>query len=285
MKIEFLPSDYVAPKTAGNFMKLKEGENKIRILSQPILGWEDWTPDKKPVRFKFNEKPNRPLDPKKPIRHFWAFIVWNYSEQRIQILQVTQATIRNSIEALYKDNDWGAPFFYDIKIIKTGEGTDTEYVVNPLPHKPVSDEIQNEFIAHPCYLEALYSNGDPFSSEWGTYTSGIFSQDQFIVGYSPDDGFITKDQAKELEESLNQCDVAYQKNFWKFFTDHFPKAEGFEHLPTSAYERIKKGIFKKRDEAAKVAIKETKAKQKIEEIPSVEGVTAMNLPWENVANE
>ena len=88
--MNFLPDDYKSPKSSNHYMKLQDGENKIRILTQPILGWEDWH-DKKPVRYKMNEKPAKSYDPKKAIRHFWSFIVCNYNEEQIQILHLTQA--------------------------------------------------------------------------------------------------------------------------------------------------------------------------------------------------
>lgn len=172
--MNFLPKDYEAPKTASFYMKLQEGENKVRILSHPIVGWEDWQ-DKKPIRYRMNEKPLKSIDAKKPIKHFWAMIVWNYNEEQIQILQITQATLRRAIESLCNDKDWGSPFFYDIKIIKTGEGTDTEYVVNPVPHKETHSYIIDQFNNRPCYLDALFSNEDPFSDKWKIYTSGIFA--------------------------------------------------------------------------------------------------------------
>jgi hypothetical protein len=156
-------------------MKLQEGENKIRILSKPVIGWEDWQ-EKKPVRYKMDSRPLKPFDPNKPIKHFWSFIVWNYAEEQIQILHLTQSTIRNCIEALCKDSDWGPPYFYDIKIIKKGEGKETEYMVNPLPHKPLSAQIQTAFIERPCNLEAIFISADPFSKEWKEYTPGILQK-------------------------------------------------------------------------------------------------------------
>ena len=164
--MSFLPEDYQAPRSSNYYMKLVEGENRIRVMSRPILGWEDWK-DNKPVRYRMDQKPAKSFDPKRPIKHFWAFIVFNCQEEQIQILQVSQASIRKSLEALCKDSDWGDPYAYDIKIVKTGEGVDTEYAVNPVPHKAVDQFLINSFNDRPCYLDALYENGDPFSSEWG----------------------------------------------------------------------------------------------------------------------
>jgi len=159
--MNFLPEDYEAPKTSGYYMKLQDGENRLRILSKPILGWEDWK-EKKPVRYKMNEKPAVSIDPEKPMRHFWAMVVWNYADSQIQILQICQAGIRKAIENLSKDEDWGAPYGYDIKIMRKGESINTEYSVNPVPHKPTDPTIEKAFKDRPINLQALFSNADPF---------------------------------------------------------------------------------------------------------------------------
>lgn len=157
---DFLPTDYSMPESGGHYMKLQDGENKIRILSKPIVGWLDWK-DKKPYRFHMKNKPEKPLD-KNPIKHFWAFIVWNYNEQAIQILEITQQTIQTSIANLSKDEDWQSPFDYDLKISKKGRDLETKYSVVPLPKKPVTDEIKQAALDKPCYLDALFSGGDPW---------------------------------------------------------------------------------------------------------------------------
>lgn len=157
----WLPENYVTPKGNSHYMKFEKGENKFRILSKPIIGWLDWE-NKKPFRFKMNEKPEKPVDPKKDIKHFWAMIVWNYIKNEIQILEITQKSIQSVIQQLAKDDDWGNPSFYDIKVLKEGDGMDTEYTINPVPHKPVLPEILQAFKNKPCYLEALYQGADPF---------------------------------------------------------------------------------------------------------------------------
>lgn len=168
----FLPIGYQPPKSTNSYLKLQDGENKIRILTAPILGWEDWV-DKKPVRYPMHERP-KPVDGKKPVKHFWSFVVWNYKEEEIQIMHVTQTSIRNCIQALCNDSDWGAPYTYDIKIIRSGEGMETEYTVNPLPHKPVPAAAVDRFYEKRCNLDAIYHNEDPFNSDWKTHTEPMF---------------------------------------------------------------------------------------------------------------
>src|SRR5688572_24450235 len=213
-------------------MKLQDGENKIRILSRPIIGWEDWL-NNKPIRFRDNEKPAKPVDAKKPIKHFWAFIVWNYAEEQIQILQLTQASIRNAIEALAKDHDWGVPFFYDLKIIKSGEKVDTKYSVNPLPHRPVSEEVKREFHERRCKLEALFDNEDPFSKEWTSYTEGVFDQDIKSAALT-----IGKDAINELDAIFKECDPKYVMSV--LMTLKKSNISSINELPVSLYDRVKK---------------------------------------------
>ena len=231
----FLPDNYESPKgTSENYMKLQEGENRLRILSAPVIGWEDWTEDKKPVRFAYANKPAAPIDSKKPIKHFWAMIVFNYGEKKVQILHVTQATIRKAIEKLCKDSDWGAPYHYDIKVTKEGEGKDTEYHISPVSHKPVSDDIKAEFLNKPIWLEALFENADPFA-DWGKVSPGIFDKDAKSESKIVDMK-ISKEQASNLEEILKLCPEVERNKIWDGL--HKMKIASLLEIPTTMYERI-----------------------------------------------
>lgn len=157
---DFLPQDYEAPAGSANYMKMKDGENKVRILSKPIIGWLDWK-DKKPFRFRMNAKPEKPMGDK-PIKHFWAFLVWNYEAEAVQILELTQASIQKAIQDYSKNDEWGAPFFYDIKIIRKGKDLDTEYSIMPSPKKDLSDDIKKAALEKPAYLDALFEGADPW---------------------------------------------------------------------------------------------------------------------------
>lgn len=159
---DFLPQGYEAPTSGGAYMKFENGENRFRILSKPIVGWVDWK-DKKPYRHQMNDKP-LPFDATKPVKHFWAFIVWNYKTARVEILEITQSTIQSAVANLSKDSDWGTPFKYDIKVIKSGAGMETEYSVNPVPHKEVAQDVKDGFFATKINLEKLFSGENPFEA-------------------------------------------------------------------------------------------------------------------------
>jgi len=159
--MNFLPPDYTPPASAGgNYLKLQQGENHLRILSKPLLGWEIWL-DGHPYRHPYEEMPesvgeNRP-------REFWAMIAWNYDQEKIQIFHITQGSIKKSIRDLAEDSGWGSPHQYDLRIVRSGHQLKTNYSVTPQPKTPVADEIKQAFDAMPCYLPALFKGEDPFA--------------------------------------------------------------------------------------------------------------------------
>lgn len=157
----FLPDKYEAPKSSSNsYMKFEEGPNKFRVLTSAIVGWEWWIDEdgkRKPLRTKdFTKVPN---EFKPEAKHFWAFVVYNRNKERVQILELTQKTIMNSITALVHDEEWGDPKEYDILVTRKGEGLETEYSVVPIPPKPFDEEISG---IDSINLEALYKGEDPF---------------------------------------------------------------------------------------------------------------------------
>jgi hypothetical protein len=170
--MDFLPENYETPQGAGSYMKFQQGENKFRILSKPVIGWLDWK-DKVPHRFAYKQKPSQPLGDQ-TIRHFWAMVVFDYADKQVKILEITQATIQKAIENLAKDEDWGNPGDYDLKVTKSGQEKATEYHVNPSPKKPVSDEIKTAAKAKPCNLESLFKNADPWIIQNGEQTQMLF---------------------------------------------------------------------------------------------------------------
>ena len=170
--MDFLPSDYKSPSSnSDNYFKAKKDtENRIRIMSKPVLGWEDWNKENRPIRFRMDAKPAQPVDANKPVRHFWAFVIYNYNEDKIQVMHVVQASIQKAIQALVTNDDWGSPYTYDIKIKREGEGKETSYNVIPCPHKPIDSAIIAEFHEKQCNLEALFTNEDPFAPYQTRYT-------------------------------------------------------------------------------------------------------------------
>ena len=165
--MSFLPETYKeVPKQAGKYYKLEQGDNHFRILSSAIVGWLDWTDDgqgnRKPVRTK-GEKP-KPINPDKPVKHFWSFCIWDYKNSSIKIMEITQSTIQDFILGLTQDPDWKEPQGYDLVVKRAGEGLETKYTTLAKPPMPVHADILKAYKEIKIDLDQLFVNGDPFSS-------------------------------------------------------------------------------------------------------------------------
>lgn len=169
-KDNFFPeTDYKIPETS-NYMKFQDGDNKFRVLSSAITGWEYWNTQNKPVRNKesWDTVPDDikiEKDGGVKINHFWAFVVYNYKANKIQILEITQKGIMKFIQGLVKNPKWGNPKGYDIIVSRTGSGFDTEYTYIADPHSEVEPEILERYEKMNIDLNQLYLGGDPFNSK------------------------------------------------------------------------------------------------------------------------
>lgn len=164
MKNNSLPAGYEKIKDEKPYLrltKLAQGEYRFRIVERPIAGWIDWI-DKKPHRFRPENKPASPFDPERKIRGFWVLHVWDYLQEGLYVMEITQIGIIKALENYATSEDWGDLTSYDFKIKKEGTGMDTEYTVIPVPHKALSDKIKKVVESTKIRLEALYEGGDPW---------------------------------------------------------------------------------------------------------------------------
>ncbi len=154
------------PESGSNYMSLESGENRIRILGEPIFGIEYWTPEKKPIRVRWFDRET--INPATPgadkQKYFWALPVWNYQTGRVNVLELTQKTIMKAIKALSDDEEWGDATKYDIVINRTGESLNTEYAVTPKIPKELPAEAKNVWasVKGTLVLDAIFTGGDPF---------------------------------------------------------------------------------------------------------------------------
>lgn len=165
----FLDQNYKLPDPKSGYMKFKNGANRFRILSSAIVGWEYWNTSNKPVRQKeeFDLMPEdiklNPDGTYSQIKHFWVFIVWNYDLKMVQILEITQSSIQSQLK-IKIDNREGKATENDFVVTRSGQGFDTEYDVDVLEASPVPPDAVMALKAKNINLEALFSGGDPFSS-------------------------------------------------------------------------------------------------------------------------
>jgi hypothetical protein len=171
---DFFPNDYTAPESSSPYTKFEQGENRVRILSKPLVGLLYWVDangnpvakgakpqsGNKPVR-----KPYKSIIPMgADVKEFQAFVVWNYTSQKIEIMELTQKGLMKTITNYARDEKWGDPRQYDFKISRKGSALDTEYTMMVDPKEPVDPGIQQLFLDMNVNLEELFLGGDPFNS-------------------------------------------------------------------------------------------------------------------------
>lgn len=167
--MSFLPPEAKEPKTKKNYtMPLDEGAHRLRVLSSAVVGYEGWGTDgdkKVATRYEVGAEPETDNNGKAP-KYFWAFVVWNYEQERLQIMSVTQKSIRTALQA-YVDNDaWGSPQKYDIVVTRTGmKIDDTEYSVVANPHTEVEITISETYAKAGIDLQEWFRGEDPFKKE------------------------------------------------------------------------------------------------------------------------
>jgi hypothetical protein len=167
--MSYFPKEYSIPKSSDNskYTKFEEGKTRFRILSTPLLGFEYWNQDKKPVR-NLDKFENIPEDAKLDAegkfkqRHFWAMKVYNYNTSQVEILEITQKTIQNTILAYAENEDYGDPREYDITVTREGEKMETSYSVIASPPKTASNEVIDADMTTPVNLKALLTGENPF---------------------------------------------------------------------------------------------------------------------------
>lgn len=118
-------------------------------------------------------------DPKdQKVKHFWAMIVWNYSTEKIEILEITQKSLQETLRNLSVKKGWGNPVkTYDLSVDRSWSWLETEYQLAPIPPYPLDPAIENELAKTKVNLQALFYGVDPFNETW---TEPI-SADDFIT--------------------------------------------------------------------------------------------------------
>lgn len=170
-----LPTDTSGGVGGGDYFKPAQGQNKILIVGDAIVGYEYWTNQDKCIRSKekFTDMPDLKIRQVKNIKtgetedkldnqkFFWAMPVYDFSDETFKLWQVTQKSIKESLSSLQKNDDWGNPVGkYTISIDRKGEGLLTEYNVmaNPTKDAKVIDEIMKKYKETPINVESSLFN-------------------------------------------------------------------------------------------------------------------------------
>lgn len=109
-------------------------------------------------------------DGRKAIKACSAFFVYDFDAERVKVFSANQKTLLQDLERLCSDEDYSDLSKWDVKIGRSGRGTDTKYHVSMVPSKRSNEKIAKAVIEAwdaACKagadLEALYEGGNPLS--------------------------------------------------------------------------------------------------------------------------
>lgn len=114
---------------SSDFMTLAEGDNKIRIVSEPEVRWTFW--DNATKRSIPASGPDEELDGKKPGMKTLYYVI-DRADGAIKLLEVG-VTIFRQIKEFAMDEEYGFESYppYDFTIKRVGTGKETRYTVVP----------------------------------------------------------------------------------------------------------------------------------------------------------
>jgi hypothetical protein len=133
-----------------DFMKLSEGENVIRVMSNPIKGYVHWiktrdgkdrkiiSPAGSPELVRKLEEAGYKVQPSYMIK------VLDRSDKKFKLLEVGPQIFKG-IQMLNSNQKWGKVTAYDISINKGPKGTQPLYNVTPNPKEPLESSFQKKY--------------------------------------------------------------------------------------------------------------------------------------------
>ena len=130
-----------------DYLKLQNGENRMRIVSAPSqleIHWEE--------ALDGSKKKIICLGPKCPIckkggklQTKYQMKVIDRADNTVKVLECGKQIVK-AIKGYAVDPDYGDPTTYDIKIKKEGTGRDTRYTVVAVPNKTPLTEEEKEMV-------------------------------------------------------------------------------------------------------------------------------------------
>ena len=208
--MSLLPEDYNASEFEkesseggqSQFFSLKDGQARtIRIMGDQdrpetfVMGYSAWRDKKKRnapntergysemVEYAeiqtFTDRNGNEVERKEP-KKFWLFQIYNVTESRAQVWEVTRKDIRRVLEEYERNPKWGDLTQYDITVTRTGKDMDTIYSLMPEPPKePPSDEIIKAIKEARIDCSAVFKDGG--------YPMGALTEDAPAVNDVPND--------------------------------------------------------------------------------------------------
>jgi hypothetical protein len=156
----------IETESVSRYTKLVNGTTMLRVLGEPIFGYETWLTNadgtRSPKRFELTEKPAPSEIGEDGVKQFMAVKVYNYNTNSVQVWQCTQKTLLKALKAYTENKKYGDPTGYDINIKKEGESKMTKYTLTADPPAALDEAIVKADFENPCDPQMLFLNGDPF---------------------------------------------------------------------------------------------------------------------------
>ncbi len=151
---------YDMPSGSGNFLKLEDGDNRIRITTKAMeIPHHDTS---KGGKYSTQLCPGKDkcelCKENRPIKFKFAFLVINRKDGKPYVYEAP-VTVFRQIVACDTNKEYGDIREYDITISKEGVGRQTAYTIMPSPKKSkLTDEEVRMIAKSGVSLEAAYSD-------------------------------------------------------------------------------------------------------------------------------
>lgn len=165
---------YVPPTQSGGFLKIDDGQTVvIRIASEPVI---------------FNSE----FKGKTSTRYAWA--VYNHDEGIAQVFSQSGTFFKN-LAVFANDDEYGDPTTYNIKVTRTGTGTDSSYTIVASPKKAPLTKEQQEAVEEIDIIKAIQS---------GPGVSNVFWLNDFAAGKTDSLPVTQVKEVFEMPEDLDE---------------------------------------------------------------------------------
>ena len=134
-----------------DFARLKDGENIVRVMGNPVQFYIHWVTGADGVKAKINSPAEHPelvrrLEDsgfKRQAR--WFIKILDRTDEEFRLLEVGPQ-IYNGVKSLYNNSRWGKVTAYDITINRGPKGQQPLYSVTPNPKEALSSDFKSKFV-------------------------------------------------------------------------------------------------------------------------------------------
>ncbi len=152
-EIDWNSGDVSDGNTKSDFMKLEQGNTRVRIMGDPTQYYIHWVENDEGKKRKFNS----PVGDPKLVKQLedagfkrkasWIIKVLSRTDGEFKLLEIG-SQIYTGVRELLQDSEWGKPITsYDVTITRGAPGSQPLYRVTPCPKAPLESSLKEAFVA------------------------------------------------------------------------------------------------------------------------------------------